>query len=123
MILKAARLFDAVQGVMKTDASLVVEDGRISARALTPKDDILDLGDVTLLPGLIDSHAHVSGSRTFDSTLELALPKELRVLRAASDAKKLLLAGFTTVRDCVKRADTLTTTLLRPKRVWRKAAT
>jgi imidazolonepropionase-like amidohydrolase len=100
MILKAARLFDVHQSVIRPNASLVVEDGRITARAVTPKDRVIDLGDVTILPGLVDSHAHISGSRTFESLQELSLPLELRALRAASDAKKLLTAGFTTVRDC-----------------------
>ena len=60
----------------------------------------IDLGDLTLLPGLIDAHTHltfdISGDWVTRSVTEL--PADA-ALRGALNARKTLLAGFTTVRD------------------------
>lgn len=64
---------------------------------------IIDLGDVTLLPGLIDSHTHLS--QPFDPDYSGAVLRGLQrplaeaSIRATVNARKTLLAGFTTVRD------------------------
>jgi imidazolonepropionase-like amidohydrolase len=54
--------------------------------------EVLDLGDVTLLPGLIDSHVHITYTFT-DESRDTATG-----LVGASSAEALLLSGFTTVR-------------------------
>jgi imidazolonepropionase-like amidohydrolase len=61
---------------------------------------VIDLGDVTLLPGLIDAHVHltydISGDWVTRPVRETAADE---ALRGASNAVKTLMAGFTTVRN------------------------
>lgn len=53
----------------------------------------------TILPGLMDSHVHFFGTKTYDLTAWVTTPEPLVVLRSIADFRKLLSAGFTTVRD------------------------
>src|SRR5579872_6853662 len=53
----------------------------------------------TILPGLIEAHVHFFGSKVYDLTAWVTTPEPLAVLRSVSDLRKLLNAGFTTVRD------------------------
>lgn len=61
---------------------------------------VIELKGVTLLPGLVDAHVHFTGLRTYNPAEIAVVPQDLRVLRAAQDAQKALLSGFTTLRDC-----------------------
>jgi imidazolonepropionase-like amidohydrolase len=107
--LRAARMLDVEHGVIVPDAVVVVADGRIvmagargrvSIPAGTP---VRDLGDVTLLPGLIDAHSHlmVRGHTSPADYGELFLTKSraYRTLEGAANARATLRAGYTTVRD------------------------
>lgn len=64
---------------------------------------VVDLGDVTLMPGFIDSHTHLTfqpeGSTAQDNLRQLQAPVAEQALDAASYAKITLMAGFTTIRD------------------------
>lgn len=60
LVVRADRLFDGVADNYRTDVDIVIERGRIAAiepRAERPGDIVIDLGDVTVLPGLIDADA------------------------------------------------------------------
>ena len=59
----------------------------------------LDLEDATILPGLIDAHVHFYSSRGEGVAEWASVPDTLAVLRGAGDLKKLLHAGFTSVRE------------------------
>src|SRR5881628_811720 len=61
MAIKAARLIDGRGGAVVSPAVIVVRGNRIeSVGGAIPSDaQIIDLGDMTLLPGLIDAHTHV----------------------------------------------------------------
>ncbi len=65
--------------------------------------EIIDLEGQTLLPGLVDAHVHLSGRRSYNPSEYFVVPHDLKVIRAVDDCKKLLLSGFTTVRDMGSR--------------------
>jgi imidazolonepropionase-like amidohydrolase len=103
VVIRAARLLDVERGEIVTDVVVVVEGERIAAvnpDALPDGAETIDLGDVTLLPGLIDAHTHLTGDLEGDwvhrgvtgTTAEAAL-------NGARNARRTLEAGFTTVRD------------------------
>lgn len=104
-VLKAARLFDGVSNEVVANAVVVVEGSRI--RALggpTPTGaEVLDLGDVTLLPGFIDAHTHLSfeaGDNYYRDYFESLMRHQgEQALLASTFARKTLEAGVTTVRD------------------------
>ncbi len=102
-MIRAARMFDAVAGRMVSPAVVTVQNGRIAriGGAVPQEARTLDLGDVTLLPGLIDLHTHLTND--FDYPGWVAEPVRGMpaswALRGARNARITLRAGFTTVRD------------------------
>ncbi len=103
--IKAARLFDARSGTVVHPALVVVNGDRIAqvGGAAPAGAEVIDLGDVTLLPGLIDAHTHLtfeSGPSWYRDTMDglLRWPTE-QAQYAAEYARRTLEAGFTTVRD------------------------
>ena len=84
---------------------ILVEDERIAAvgpsRTEVPPDaQVLDLGGMYVLPGLIDAHVHLQGRRALNMREHVFVGEGLRAARATADLRQLLEAGFTTVRDC-----------------------
>jgi imidazolonepropionase-like amidohydrolase len=104
-VIHAGRLIDGVGDRARTQQTVVVEGGRITAiepgyRAPGPGDRLVDLREGTLLPGLIDMHVHLNGEYSRTSELdEYKLNEADLALVAAVHAERTLLAGFTTVRD------------------------
>lgn len=101
--LTSARMLDAT-GTSLVPGSLVVEDGRITAvspRSVPSGTATLDLGDVTLLPGLMDMEVNlVMGGPDHASPLvPLQEDAAMKTLRGATNARRTLRAGFTTVRN------------------------
>ena len=102
-VVRAARMVDVVKGELVSPAVLVVGEGKIRSLGtdeLPPHARSIDLGDLTLLPGLIDAHTHLTGDLAADWVTRPVreLPADA-ALRGASNARKTLLAGFTTVRE------------------------
>jgi imidazolonepropionase-like amidohydrolase len=102
-VVRSARMLDVVKGEMVSPAVVVVANGKIQSVGpgnVPANARSIDLGDMTLLPGLIDAHTHltsdISGDWVNRSVTEL--PADA-ALRGAMNARKTLLAGFTTVRD------------------------
>ena len=104
-VLRAARLFDGTGPTLVRNGVVVVRGDRIVAagaadRVAVPAGArVIDLGDATLLPGLIDAHVHLTGE--IDGNFDRAV-KDLPAMEAlfgAANAQKTLMAGFTTVRD------------------------
>ena len=107
-VLRAARWVDVEAGLVRSPAVIIVEGDNITAvnPPETPPDATeIDLGDVTLLPGLMDMEINllIGGPET-----PTGLPNPLhgvtddpvyRTLRATINARETLLAGFTTVRN------------------------
>jgi imidazolonepropionase-like amidohydrolase len=115
--IRADRLFDGTGAGAIADPLVVVEDGRILSvdagpRAEVPADAALvELPSTTLLPGLIDTHVHLSFDASLDPVGALAARDEATVLDAMAEAGAAqLAAGVTTVRDLGDR-DYLSITL------------
>jgi imidazolonepropionase-like amidohydrolase len=103
IVLHAARLLDVATGKIFAPGEILVEGERIKAVGASvdhpPSARVIDLGDTTLLPGLIDAHVHLflhPGEEDLQ-TVEESVP--WRTLLAAQAAKADLLAGFTAERD------------------------
>ena len=102
-VLRAQRMLDVRSGRVVSPAVLVVSDGVIEAvNPATPPSnaDVVDLGNVTLLPGFIDMHVHVLVRDATSYRPDILGENGANaVLRSTTSARKMLLAGFTTVRD------------------------
>ena len=104
VVVKAARLVDGRGGAPLAPAMVLVDGDRIAevgARvAVPPGARVLDLGDVTLLPGLIDLHTHLTDKAGvhWEEALVTTTPGQA-ALWGAVNARTTLLAGFTTCRD------------------------
>ncbi len=103
VVVRAARMLDVESGAVMPDAVVVVEGERILAVGPeTPPAgaETIDLGDVTLLPGLIDAHTHLTSDLEGDwQHRGVTLSVAERALFGAQSARRTLEAGFTTVRD------------------------
>ena len=103
--IRAARLLDVRGGEIINNAVIVVEGDRVKAVgrnvAVPPGARILDLGDVTLLPGLIDCHTHVMLEPEDERGTPPVVTKSqaFRTVEGVAAALKDLQAGFTTMRD------------------------
>jgi len=102
-VLHAARLFDVEKGEIVTPGEVLVEGDRIveaGSKVSRPAGaEVIELGDVTLMPGLIDAHVHLflhPGAEDLQ-TVEESVPK--RTILATLAAKADLMAGFTAERD------------------------
>ncbi|WP_291270531.1 amidohydrolase family protein [Geothrix sp.] len=99
LVLKAARLLDVRTGKVETPGQVWVKDGRIQPGAPPADADTVDLGDRTLLPGLIDCHTHLLIPAGLGELGYLKRTQGALVLDGVVNARKVLQAGFTTVRD------------------------
>jgi imidazolonepropionase-like amidohydrolase len=97
----AARLLEVETGRVLRDQVIRIENGTIVAVApRTPGEPVdIDLGDVTLLPGLIDAHVHLIGGEEQTPYQDLTQTAARAAIEGVANARKTLLAGFTTVRD------------------------
>jgi len=103
IVLHAARMFDVESGKIVGPGEVLIQGERIAEAG--PKvnhpagAEVMDLGDVTLMPGLIDAHVHLflhPGSEDLQ-TVEESVPQ--RTILATLAAKADLMAGFTAERD------------------------
>jgi len=103
VVLRAARMLDVSAGKVVSPGEILIEGDRIAAAGSSvahPADaELIDLGDTTLMPGLIDVHVHLflhPGAEDLQ-TVEESVPQ--RTLMAAEAARLDLMAGFTAERD------------------------
>jgi imidazolonepropionase-like amidohydrolase len=101
----ADRMLDVATGAYISAPALLVEGGRItklgSQSSLAPPADSVrvDLKGMTILPGLIDMHVHLTGDAEKHGYSALADGVADQVVSGAHNAQVTLLAGFTTVRN------------------------
>jgi imidazolonepropionase-like amidohydrolase len=104
VVLKAARLIDGRGGAPLAPAMVRVDGDRIAdvgSRLAVPSGArVVDLGDATLLPGLIDLHTHLTDKFGvhWEQALVSTTPGQA-ALWGAANARATLMAGFTTCRD------------------------
>lgn len=106
-VLRADRLFDGKSGHLTRRGAVVIEDSRIVASGsevpIPAGARVIDLGNATLSPGFIDAHTHLTGE--YDDDWNRAFVNEFRrevaerAIAATVNARAVLEAGFTTVRD------------------------
>jgi len=104
-LIHAGRVIDGVSDAVKTNQTVVVEAGKITAietgfRQPAAGDRVIDLRSGTLLPGLFDMHVHLTSEYSKHSEIDDYKLNEADVaIDAVVYADRTLLAGFTTVRD------------------------
>jgi imidazolonepropionase-like amidohydrolase len=103
IVLHAARVLDIETGNITAPGEVLVEGDRITEAGRTvthpPGAQLIDLGDTTLLPGLIDAHVHLflhPGAEDLQ-TVQESVPH--RTILATLAARDDLMAGFTAERD------------------------
>lgn len=107
MLLKVGRLLDVKTGAYLVNQGVLIAEGRIrqvgkfeTVKRSAPRGvKVIDLGRASVLPGLIDCHSHLflSNDGRLDRTLGMAEEERQRV--AERNARELLTAGVTTVRN------------------------
>jgi imidazolonepropionase-like amidohydrolase len=103
ILLHAARLLEIDTGKYLTPGEVLIQNDRITDVGTNlkrpPNTEVIDLGDRTLLPGLIDAHIHLflhPGAEDLQ-TVEESIPQ--RTITATLAARDDLMAGFTAERD------------------------
>src|SRR5207237_5711638 len=82
----------------------IVAAGPTSQVALPEGTSVLDVGDRTVMPGLIDAHVHLLWSGSVSSGQESRVATESQaLLMGVRNAQVALQSGLTTVRDCGDR--------------------
>jgi len=100
-VIRAGRMLDVRTGRMVQNPEIVIEGDRIvSVGAATAANaQAINLPNLTLLPGLIDAHTHLTGDPYHFGYQELGISAAREALYGAKYARITLLAGFTTVRN------------------------
>ncbi|WP_062783511.1 Xaa-Pro dipeptidase [Novosphingobium capsulatum] len=104
VVVRAAHMIDVLAGKRVDGAQVVITDGRITAvgksgDAVPAGAEVVDLGQRTLLPGLIDMHVHLTGDPTLSGYRGLEFTDNLSTVIGVANARKTVEAGFTTVRN------------------------
>jgi imidazolonepropionase-like amidohydrolase len=108
VVLRAARLIDGTGVPPINSAVIVVSDNKITAVgsagsvSIPANAKVIDLGDVTLLPGFVDAHTHLIGRVLGDPEGEMAAVRDydsFGAMLGVIHARETLMAGFTSVRN------------------------
>ncbi|MGH2618435.1 MAG: amidohydrolase family protein [Thermomicrobiales bacterium] len=107
--IRAGRLVDPEAGTTLANQVILVEDGRFTAvgpnLAIPPDAEVMDLSQLTVLPGLVDAHNHLAltykeePERNIYYLTYVMESTPLRAIQAVSNGIQMLASGFTIVRD------------------------
>ena len=104
-LIRAGHLLDVHSGKVLDEQTIVVTGDEIAAVAPSASilamtgDKVIDLGSLTVLPGMIDVHTHITGNPDFDPYKELIGTDAKEAITGVVNARTTLLAGFTTIRN------------------------
>jgi len=108
VVVTADRMVDVIAGRMIERPQVTITDGRITAvgaqgDAAASGARRVDLPGLTLLPGLIDMHVHITGDPRYGGYRSLEFTDNFWTVVGVANAKKTLEAGFTTIRNLGSR--------------------
>ncbi len=102
---KADKMLDVTNGkvlenvVISIDEGVITDIGHTLPTPLGAEDQLIDLGNKMLLPGLMDMHVHLTSDPTVPRVQRFSDSAPRKAIKAAYFAHKTLLAGFTTLRN------------------------
>ena len=104
-LVRAGHLLDVKTGKLLDGQTIIVVGETIQSIAPTANvqaqsgDTVVDLSALTVLPGLIDVHTHLTMNTDFDPFLEVTSTDAKEAINGVANARTTLMAGFTTVRN------------------------
>lgn len=107
IVIKAAHFVDAATGSVRDNQSILIEGDKVKStgptadisKSLPPDARVIELGDATVLPGLIDCHTHVTGQpENYYEDIFRRSPIDVATTSHIY-ARRTLEAGFTTIRN------------------------
>ena len=105
ILVRAGHLLDVTTGAEPAGRTIIVVGDKIVAITPTastpaaPGDKVIDLSRLTVLPGLIDVHTHLTHATNFDPFFTVTMTPAKEAIIGVENAKVTLEAGFTTVRN------------------------
>src|SRR5882672_11893506 len=104
VVVTADKMIDVLAGRVIDHPQVTIVDGRITAvgpqsGALPADTRRIDLPGMTLLPGLIDMHTHITSDPRYSGYRELEFTDNFWTVVGVASAKRTLEAGFTTIRN------------------------
>jgi imidazolonepropionase-like amidohydrolase len=104
-LVRAGHLLDVTTGKLSDAQTIVVVGDSIQSITPTasvtaePGDSVVDLGNLTVMPGLIDVHTHLTMNPDFDPYREVTSTSAKQAINGVVNARTTLMAGFTSVRN------------------------
>lgn len=97
--IRCGQLLDVKSGTLTKDVTITIADGKISSVGGQSAPNSIDLSKLTCLPGLMDMHDHLTSDPTDSGYQSLGVSVPRETIKGVKNARKTLLAGFTTVRN------------------------
>ena len=102
LLIKPKQILDVRSGML-VNADILIESGvivKVSKNIpVMSHYEIIDLQDMTILPGLMDAHVHLTGNTDLKGHEGISESSYLATIYGVKNAKQTLMAGFTTVRN------------------------